>query len=114
MVTIQQVKAGILKYLASDIIPHMAPWKQVAAEVYLGLVSDNAAKRILEMRSKPEIELMGVFQENGDVDIDKVYQIAQQQLQDGRKIPVTIPVVKEDFNLDKSDLDRLYKYIKEG
>lgn len=114
MVTIQQVKAGVLKYLASDIIPHMAPWKQVAVEVYLGLVSDNVAKRILEMRSKPEIGMMGIFQDNGDIDIDKVYQIAQQQMQNGRKIPVTIPVVNEEFNLDKSDLDRLYKYIKEG
>ena len=43
MATIQQVKAGVLKYLASDIIPHMVPWKQVAVEVYLGLAADNIA-----------------------------------------------------------------------
>ncbi len=114
MVTIQQVKAGVLKYLASDIIPHMVPWKQVAVEVYLGLAADNVAKRVLEMRSKPEIGMMGIFQDNGDIDIDRVYQIAQQQMQNGRKIPITIPIVNEEFNLDKSDLDRLYNYIKEG
>ena len=60
MATIQQVKAGVLKYLASDIIPHMVPWKQVAVEVYLGLAADNIANKILEMRSKPEISMMGI------------------------------------------------------
>lgn len=114
MATIQQVKAGVLKYLASDIVPHMVPWKQVAVEVYLGLAADNIANKILEMRSKPEISMMGIFRDDEEIDIDKIYQIAQQQMQGGRQIPVTIPVVNEEYKLDKSDLDKLYKFIKEG
>lgn len=114
MVTIQQVKAGVVKYIETDILPHLAPWKQIAMKAYVLMAADNVARMILEMRTKPEIAVMGVIQDNGDVDIDRVYQIMASMMQSGEKIPFTIPFLKDEFKLDKSDLDRLYKYIKEG
>ena len=48
----------------------------------------------------------------GNIDLDRLYNAARTRV-DGKKIPLTIPVIGE-LRFDVNDVDRLYKYIQEA
>ena len=56
--------------------------------------------------------MMGIMDEEGNIDLDRLYNAARTQV-DGKKIPWDIPVIGE-LKFDVNDVDRLYKYIQEA
>ena len=48
----------------------------------------------------------------GNIDLDRLYNAARTRV-DGKKIPLTIPVIGE-LRFDVNDVDWLYKYIQEA
>ena len=56
--------------------------------------------------------MMGIMDAEGNIDLDRLYNAARTQV-DGKKIPLTIPVIGE-LRFDVNDVDRLYKYIQEA
>ena len=56
--------------------------------------------------------MMGIMDEDGNIDLDRLYNAARTRV-DGKKIPLTIPVIGE-LRFDVNDVDRLYKYIQEA
>ena len=56
--------------------------------------------------------MMGIMDAEGNIDLDRLYNAARTRV-DGKKIPLTIPVIGE-LRFDVNDVDRLYKYIQEA
>lgn len=54
---------------------------------------------------------MDVIDTDGNVDIDKLYQAVAPQFANGEKQVINIPLIG-DMTVDKSDLEKLYRYIK--
>ena len=112
MVTIDQAMRGVAQYADNEIIPHLPTGKGIGAGIALALIMDGGKSRILALKDHPAVQMMGIMDEEGNIDLDRLYNAARTQV-DGRKIPLTIPVIGE-LRFDVNDVDRLYKYIQEA
>lgn len=73
---------------------------------------DGGKSRILALKDHPAVQMMGIMDEDGNIDLDRLYNAARTRV-DGKKIPWNIPVIGE-LKFDVNDVDRLYKYIQEA
>lgn len=111
MVTINQIQSGILQYIEKDLMPHLDGLKKVGLGVYATLAAGNIAAMIMSYKDHPAVKMLDVFGENNEIDIDKLYNAAVPYYSNGEKQTVSIPLIG-DFTMDKSDIDKLYRYIK--
>lgn len=112
MVTIDQAMLGVAQYADNEIIPHMPTGKGIGAGIALALIMDGGKSRILALKDHPAVQMMGIMDEEGNIDLERLYNAARARV-DGKKIPLTIPVIGE-LRFDVNDVDRLYKYIQEA
>ena len=112
MVTIDQAMRGVAKYADNEIIPHLPTGKGIGAGIALALIMDGGKSRILALKDHPAVQMMGIMDEEGNIDLDRLYNAVRTRV-DGKKIPWDIPVIGE-LKFDANDVDRLYKYIQEA
>jgi hypothetical protein len=112
MVTIDQAMRGAMRFADSEIIPHLPTGKGIGAGIALALIMDGGKDRLMKLREHPAVQLMGVMDESGNIDIDRLYNAARPKM-DGQKLPITVPIIGE-LRFDVSDLDKLYRYIQEA
>ena len=112
MVTIDQAMRGVAQYADNEIIPHLPTGKGIGAGIALTLIMDGGKSRILALKDHPAVQMMGVMDEGGNIDLDRLYNAARPRF-DGQKLPVTVPIIGE-LRFDVGDLDKLYRYIQEA
>ena len=112
MVTIDQAMRGVAQYAENEIIPHLPTGKGIGTGIALALIMDGGKAQLLKLREHPAAQMMGVMDESGNVDVEKLYSVARPKL-DGKKLPVSVPIIGE-LRFDVNDVDRLYKYIQEA
>ena len=112
MVTIDQAMRGVAKFADNEIIPHLPTGKGIGAGIALALIMDGGKSRILALKDHPAVQMMGVMDAEGNIDLDRLYNAARARV-DGKKIPLTIPVIGE-LRFDVNDVDKLYQYIQEA
>lgn len=112
MITIDQIIRGMSRFADTEIIPHLPTGKGIAAGIALSLVMDGGKQQILALREHPAVKMLGIMDEDGKVDLDRLYSAARPKME-GQKLPVNIPLIGE-LKFDVNDLDRLYKIIKEA
>ena len=112
MVTIDQAMRGVAQYADNEIIPHLPTGKGIGAGIALALIMDGGKSRILALKNHPAVQMMGIMDEAGNIDLERLYNAARPRF-DGQKLPVTVPIIGE-LRFDVSDLDKLYRYIQEA
>lgn len=113
MVSIQQVQAGAAKYIDQDILPHLTGAKRLGLGIYSALASQHLAETAMKYRTHPAVEVLHLFDGDGNVDIDALYQAAAPLFEGGERHTIHIPVIG-DMTVDRTDLETFYRYIKEG
>ena len=111
MVTIDQAMRGAAKFADNEIIPHLPTGKGIGAGIMLALIMEGSREKILALRENPAVKMMQIFDDAGNIDLDKLYNAARPRF-DGQKLPITVPIIGE-LRFDVSDLDKLYRYIQE-
>lgn len=111
MVTMQQVKNGLVKYIDTDVLPHLTGIKKLGLGVYTALAANNVVGLMEKYRDHPAVSMLDVIDDDGNVDIDKLYQAVSPQFANGEKQTISIPLIG-DMTVDRSDLEKLYRYIK--
>ena len=112
MVTIDQAMRGVAQYADNEIIPHLPTGKGIGAGIALALIMDGGKSRILALKDHPAVQMMGIMDAEGNIDLERLYNAARPKV-DGQKVPLTIPIIGE-LRFDVNDVDRLYKYIQEA
>ena len=112
MVTIDQAMRGVAQYADNEIIPHLPTGKGIGAGIALALIMDGGKSRILALKDHPAVQMMGIMDEEGNIDLERLYNAARPRF-DGQKLPITVPIIGE-LRFDVSDLDKLYRYIQEA
>ncbi len=110
MVTMTQVKNGLMRYIDNEILPKMTGVKRFGLGIYSALAAENLEKTLLQYRSHPAVTMLDVFDEAGNVNIERIYAAAGKYLQTGEKLPLELPLLGT-LMLDRNDLDRLYQFI---
>lgn len=112
MVTIDQAMRGAAKFADNEIIPHLPMGKGIGAGIALALIMDGGKSRILARKDHPAVQMMGIMDDEGNIDLDRLYNAARTRV-DGKKLPITVPIIGE-LRFDVGDLDKLYRYIQEA
>lgn len=112
MVTIDQAMRGVAQYADNEIIPHLPMGKGIGAGIALALIMDGGKAQLLKLRENPAVQMMGIMDDEGNIDLDRLYNAARTRV-DGKKLPITVPIIGE-LRFDVGDLDKLYRYIQEA
>lgn len=107
MVPMENVKAGLAKFVDREIAPGLSGWDKVIVAGGLAVMIKNLPAVIAKY---PILATLGVS--DTEVDIDTLYEAASPYVNE--KMPIQIPVVGITLKIGKPELDALYKYIKEA
>ena len=110
-VTIDQAMRGAVRFADNEIIPHLPRGKGIGAGIALALIMDGGRSRILALREHPAVKLMQIMDEQGNIDLDRLYNAARPKFEN--KLSVSVPFIGE-LKFDQNDVDKLYKYIQEA
>lgn len=110
-VTIDQAMRGAVRFADNEIIPHLPSGKGIGAGIALALIMDGGRSRILALREHPAVKLMQIMDEQGSIDLDRLYNAARPKFEN--KLSVSVPFIGE-LKFDQNDVDKLYKYIQEA
>ena len=110
-VTIDQAMRGAMRYADNEVIPHMPGGKGIGAGIMLALIIEGSREKILALRENPAVKLMRIMDEQGNIDIDRLYSAARPKFEN--KLSVSVPFIGE-LKFDQNDIDKLYKYIQEA
>lgn len=114
MVTIQNLQAGLVKFIDREIAPSLSGWDRVLVAGGGGLLSSRLPEVFSTYAEKPIISALGLFDpENGNIDIDAAYNAAKPYI-GAEQLPVKIPLLNITIKIGKRELDTLIAYIKEG
>lgn len=111
MVTMQQVRTGLVKYIDTDILPHLTGAKRLGLGVYTALAANNLVGLMEKYREHPAVAVLDVIDADGNVDIDKLYQALDPMFSNGERHTISIPLIG-DLTVDRTDMEKLYRYIK--
>lgn len=111
MITIDQAMRGFTKFVDYEVIPHLPTGKGIGAGIALALIMDGGKEEILKLRDNPAVKMMNVMDEQGNIDVDRLYNAARPRFQN--KLTVTIPFIG-DLRFEQNDIDKLLNYLKEG
>lgn len=106
MVPMENVKAGLARFVDREIAPGLSGWDKVIVAGGLAVMIKNLPAVIAKY---PILATLGVS--DTEVDIDTLYEAASPYANE--KMPIQIPVIGITLKIGKPELDALYKYIKE-
>lgn len=110
-VTIDQAMRGAMHYADNEIIPRLPGGKGIGAGVALALIMDGGREKLLALREHSAVKLMRIMDEQGNIDIDRLYSAARPKFEN--KLSVSVPFIG-DLKFDQNDVDKLLNYIKEA
>ena len=114
MIPLENVQAGIVKFIDREIAPSLSGWDKVLVAGAGGLLTAKLPNVISQYAENPMLKAMEIYdQEHGMVDVDALYNAAKPYI-GTEPMPIKIPVVKMTMKVGKKELDTLYKYIQEG
>ena len=104
MVGIEQVRRGVTAYVAKEIAPLLPTWQGVLVEAVAPTILDA---RLKELMSGKLLSGTG-FVDGATLNVDEIYKLLKNTAT-GRW-----PIEVAGFRFSESDLEKLYRYIREG
>lgn len=114
MVTITQVQQGVAKFVDAEIIPRLSVMEKLVVGGGAGLVTAKLPEVLNRYADHKLVSALGLYdRENGEIDLDAVYNAAKPYI-GADPVPVKIPFVGITLKFTEREFDTLYKYIKEA
>lgn len=110
MATLAQVKAGAAAYIEQEIISKIGGWQKWIAGAVVARALDRADMIFEQLRQNPAVQLLGVIDDGGNIDIDTLYGDFKKQAQRG-SIMIDVPMIGR-LTLNEGDVDKIYQSIK--
>lgn len=110
MVTEGQIMAGIGDYMQKKIMPKLDDLRKLLLGTTYGVWAVKANAVLKRAAKIPMLSALGVIQENGEIDLETVFEAANAQLKAQGKLSIDIPFMGE-FVFGEQDLRDLYQAI---
>lgn len=102
-VNTQKVQIGITNFIEQEIASKAVGFQKFATYFVLPKVNKVIEQYMIQLKDNPIVKDM--FNENGDVNIDELYNMAKQAVRKSGQFAVY------GVLLDESDIDKIYAYI---
>ena len=97
--------------LANGGLSNLPGGKGIGAGIMLALIMEGSREKILALRENPAVKMMQIFDDAGNIDLDKLYNAARPRFEN--KLTVSVPLLG-DMRFDQNDVDKLYRYMQEA
>lgn len=111
MVTKNQIKAGLVKFIDNELINNYpeSSMQRVLIGAAIAIIVKNNEKAIDSLTENPFVKMLNVTDENGNIDIEQLRDAIKENMSSNG-------IVYEDkflgkIVLDTGDIDKLYSYI---
>lgn len=94
-------------------MPKLDGKRQFLVGTMYGVSVGKADALIAEAAKSPAVRMLGVIHENGEIDIDALFEAAYAQMQAQQNLRLDIPLMGT-FVFDADDLRELYQELKGG
>lgn len=109
MVTVEQVKTGLAAFVDAEVVSKLHGGAKWAVGIGSGMIINNYAVAFERLKGNTIVQMMGVVDESGMIDIERLYQEARK-IAAQEPLEIEIPMVgKMRFTI--ADLDKLYSLI---
>ena len=113
MATINQVQAGLSRYIDNELLPAFEGWKKVLVGGGAALLLKNLPGIAGSYGSHPMVAALGVFNPQAHtIDVDALADAFLPRM-GAESIPVTIPG-GITIRLGKADFEKIIRYIQEA
>lgn len=112
MATLDQIKRGAARYIDEEFTSKLTGWQRWAVGAGAAMALENIDSTLLELRSKPAAKALGVFDDAGNVNLDRVYACVKAQAQKG-PVSFTAPFIGS-VTINEGDVDKLYSLIQQA
>lgn len=112
MVSTEQIKRGAARYLDEEFIAKLSGWRRWAIGAGGAMALENLDPILADLRGNPVAKALGVFDEAGNMDLDRVYAHVLKEAQKG-PVTVTAPVLGP-VTLNERDVEKLYACITQA
>lgn len=109
MVSLDQIKRGAARYLDEEFTTKLNGWQRWVIGAGGAMALENLDAVLLAVKDQPVVKALGVMDEAGNVDLERVYTYV---LAEARKGPVTFPApLLGPVTLNERDVEKLYNAI---
>lgn len=108
MVTMDEMKCGIIRFLDTDVVPQMGGIRKLAFSAYVALAADGLAEKLAAMKDSTIVSATGLIHDNGMIDVDRLYTTLCDKL--AEDVTLDVPMIGK-LSFGRSDLDRCYHMI---
>ena len=110
MVSRERFVNGALRYVEQEVLPHFPEMKAVVVAGVVALYAQRAPQIFEKLESIPAVKMACVL-DDGKIDEDALYNAFAPQIR--KPLEFDIPFVGR-LALDRAEIDKLLKYIKEA
>ena len=109
MVTMDQIKRGAARYVDEEFTAKLSGWQRWAVGAGAAMALENLDVSMSGLRENLAVRAMGVLDEAGNVNLDRVYEAFKKQAQKG---PVTFQApLLGAVTINEQDVDKIYTCI---
>lgn len=112
MVTLNQVQNGVVKYIDNELIPNINGWQKWVFGALASTAMLKTTNIFNSLKQNEFVKMLGVIDENDNIDIDTLYREFLKQAQKGA-VTFDVPMIGA-MTLNHTDVEKLYRYITEG
>ena len=111
MVSLAQVRKGLTKYIDEEFLLKLNGWQKWVFGALAGVALLRIDEIFNVLKGNEIVKMLGVIDEFDNIDLDTLYAEFSKQARKSA-ITFTVPVVGP-VTLNGTDVDKLYRYIKE-
>lgn len=110
MASIQQIQQGAARFVDNELVPAFAGAEKIVVGGAAALFIANMENIVKQYSAHPAVAILGVYKD-GDINVDALYQAFAPRFGE-EKVPVKLPMIGS-VKIGKTEIDKLYQYIKE-
>ena len=112
MFAMDKVKRGIARYMDEEFTNKMTGWQKWVFGAAVAMYLENFATTLQRVRENPMVKSIGLFDESGNVAVERIHQQLRIQAQKG-PISFDIPMLGT-VTMSEADVEKLYTYIMQA
>lgn len=107
---INTVIDGIAKYIDKEIYTGMNDWQELVARIAVGRILNDKESLISLLSQNPVIKSLVLVDDNGLVDVDRLFEDIKREMSRKGKIKITVPLFGT-MTFSSADAEKLYREI---
>jgi len=111
MANASQIKAGIGDYINQHMMQKLDSKRQFVLGMAYGLFSGRLDAILAAVQQNATARALGIVRENGEIDLDAIYNAAVAQMQQQGRLSFDIPLMGT-FAFDADDIRDIYNAIQ--